>query len=62
MKYDALVFGTLLVLIVVLMVFVSSLPDEDETHAPYGCTYIDMNPSKGSDYRLACVPGYPRGE
>lgn len=25
---------------------------------PMGCTWIDMNPSKGSDYQLACVEGY----
>lgn len=40
--------------IVIIPMFV---PQHEDKPAPYGCAWVDMNPGKGADYRLACVGG-----
>lgn len=30
----------------------------NEHHPPQGCAYVDVNPGKGYDERLACAKGY----
>ena len=48
--------AALLVACVAFIVVVAFTTDPDP--APPGCAWVDMNPSKGSDIRLACVPGH----
>jgi hypothetical protein len=30
----------------------------DTDQPPFGCAWVDVDPSKTSDYRLACAEGY----
>jgi hypothetical protein len=45
--------GVILALLVVAMVMAA-----DDESPPHGCAWVDLDPSKASDVRLACVPGY----
>lgn len=55
---EAILFWAILALIPLLMVGFLLLGEDTSRDAPYGCTWIDMDPSKTSDYQLACVEGY----
>lgn len=45
---------------VVVLCIVGVFLTDDRNKPPFGCTYVDVNPSKGADYRLACAEGYPK--
>lgn len=42
-----------------LVAYVVFVEDGPRT-APFGCAYVDVDPSKTNDIRLACADGYPR--
>ena len=52
-------FVTVIVVLTILIIGAFAASSEDGSNEPpYGCTWLDMNPSKGADYQLACVEGY----
>lgn len=49
--------GILFVFVMMIIGLINETNNKDD-RTPEGCVWIDMNPSKGSDYQLACVEGY----